>query len=140
MINDPVFLDTSGWIALLNRREDLHAEANRIWRRLGRERRTVFATDWVVAETGNGLSSGFRRDLFARSLRVFLGSSNVRVIYVDANLLDQSLALFESRSDKDWGLVDCASFVVMTEHGIREAFTCDHHFDQAGFSRLLRSS
>lgn len=39
--------------------------------------------------------------------------------------------------DKGWGLVDCASFVIMTGRGISEALTNDRHFQQAGFPRLL---
>ncbi len=40
--------------------------------------------------------------------------------------------------DKEWGLVDCVSFVVMREHGIEAALTTDRHFIQAGFRALLR--
>lgn len=47
------------------------------------------------------------------------------------------MELFESRTDKDWGLVDCTSFVIMTEQRINDAFTEDQHFVQAGFRKLL---
>jgi predicted nucleic acid-binding protein len=40
--------------------------------------------------------------------------------------------------DKDWPLTDCISFEVMREHGISEALTGDHHFEQAGFKALLK--
>jgi uncharacterized protein len=53
-----------------------------------------------------------------------------RVVFLDAN---GWVAMF----DKTWGLVDCASFVVMSERGVMEAFTTDRHFDQAGFACLL---
>jgi hypothetical protein len=43
-----------------------------------------------------------------------------------------------SRPDKDWSLIDCISFVVMEEEGIQEALTADQHFEQAGFTALLR--
>jgi predicted nucleic acid-binding protein len=46
--------------------------------------------------------------------------------------------LLASHSDKSWSLVDCASFVVMRERSISAALIADHHFDQAGFSRLLK--
>jgi hypothetical protein len=45
--------------------------------------------------------------------------------------------MYASRPDKTWGLVDCASFVVMQDEGITEAFTNDRHFEQAGFTTLL---
>jgi hypothetical protein len=39
--------------------------------------------------------------------------------------------------DKDWGLTDCISFVVMKDTKMTEALTTDHHFEQAGFKALL---
>lgn len=136
--NDPSFLDTSGWISLLNSRESFHTKANRIWREIGLRNRLVYVNDWVVAETGNGLAGGWNRELFWMSLRVFLTSPDIRLIFVDGDLLLKARDLDEARQDKGWGLVDCASFVVMTEQGIRSALTADHHFDQAGFQRLLK--
>jgi predicted nucleic acid-binding protein len=32
--------------------------------------------------------------------------------------------------------VDAASFVLMQQFGMSEAFTTDHHFSQAGFIRV----
>jgi len=54
-----------------------------------------------------------------------------------AELVAKGVALFANRPDKDWSLTDCISFVVMEEQGIGEAFTTDHHFQQAGFTALL---
>jgi predicted nucleic acid-binding protein len=138
MNNEPNFLDACGWISLLNRTEKNHTEANRIWRELGRQRVVSFVTDWVVAETGNRLARSRCRDLFTQSARVFTSSPTIRLISVDGDLLRKALDLYDAREDKGWGLVDCASFVVMTQHGIRRALTSDHHFEQAGFQRLLR--
>jgi predicted nucleic acid-binding protein len=55
-------------------------------------------------------------------------------------LLQQALALYRARPDKDWGLTDCASFVLMRQEGLTEALTADIHFRQAGFTALLLES
>ena len=62
----------------------------------------------------------------------------VKVVHVDPALDAASWALLKSRFDKEWSLVDAASFIVMQERGIIEALTTDHHFEQAGFVRLLK--
>ena len=60
------------------------------------------------------------------------------VIQVDTVLDKNAWQLLKQRPDKEWSLVDCASFVVMQQRGIVEALITDHHFEQAGFVRLLR--
>lgn len=49
----------------------------------------------------------------------------------------QALTLYQSRSDKTWGLTDCISFVVMQQHNLTDALTADRHFIQAGFRALM---
>lgn len=51
---------------------------------------------------------------------------------------DQALGEFRRHADKDWSFTDCASFIIMRELRIRDAFTTDHHFRQAGFEPLLK--
>jgi predicted nucleic acid-binding protein len=46
--------------------------------------------------------------------------------------------LYAERPDKDWSLTDCISFVVMRHQGVTQALTGDHHFEQAGFTALLK--
>ncbi len=94
-------------------------------------------TDWIIAETGNGLARTTARENFALAARRVLTSRNAQVLPVTAGLLTRALALYSERPDKTWGLVDCASFVVMADAGITEVFTTDRHFEQAGFKCLL---
>ena len=48
-----------------------------------------------------------------------------------------ALDLYAGRLDKEWSGVDCLSMVVMSERGINDVLTHDHHFEQAGFALLL---
>ena len=66
-------------------------------------------------------------------------SPYVGIVYVDPTLDAQAWQLFTERSDKEWSLVDCASFVVMQQRGIIEASTTDHHLEQASFVCLLKA-
>lgn len=72
---------------------------------------------------------------FVESLRA---SPHVELVHIDATLDAEAWRLLTERQDKEWSLVDCASFVVMRERQIAEALTTDHHFEQAGFVVLLK--
>jgi predicted nucleic acid-binding protein len=63
---------------------------------------------------------------------------DVSVIACTEQLFQEGLDLYERRPDKDWSLTDCISFVVMKKAGISDALTGDHHFEQAGFTAILK--
>ena len=62
----------------------------------------------------------------------------VEIVQVDKALDDLAWQMFANHPDKVWSLVDCASFCIMQQRDITEAFTTDQHFEQAGFIRLLK--
>jgi predicted nucleic acid-binding protein len=132
-----VFLDTNGWLALLNSGDSRHVEADAVWRDLIRRGAGIVLTDWVIAETANGAARSRHRSRIAEAVRATIEDTRVKLIVIDEELLHQSLEIFGRYTDKSWGLVDCASFIVMQERGITEAFTSDRDFEQAGFRRLL---
>jgi hypothetical protein len=63
--------------------------------------------------------------------------SDVVIVPADSSVFDAGMALYRRRTDKEWSLTDCISFVVMQRDGLTEALTGDHHFEQAGFTALL---
>jgi hypothetical protein len=137
MPGNTVFLDTNGWLALMNASDQLHQRADAVWHDLGRQGYSIVLTDWVIAETGNGLARTRARDRFFQVTDGLLKDPRCRVVFITAALLRRALDLYLARADKQWGLVDCASFVVMADEKIVEALTNDRHFDQAGFRPLL---
>jgi len=60
------------------------------------------------------------------------------ILAADHNLFERGADLYARRQDKSWILTDCISFVVLTERGLTEALTGEHHFEQAGFRALPR--
>jgi predicted nucleic acid-binding protein len=132
-----VFLDTNGWFAVLNEEDVLHSRAAILWLELSRARRPLLLTDWVVAETGNGLARTQARNRFVETVQQMLKTPRFRIVSVTPALMERALLMYSDRPDKSWGLVDCASFILMQDEGISEAFTTDRHFEQAGFTCLL---
>jgi hypothetical protein len=51
----------------------------------------------------------------------------------------EKLAIRSNR-DKEWSVTDCASLNIMREIGITEALTNDRHFQQSGYTALLREA
>ena len=61
-----------------------------------------------------------------------------QIISQTHELFDRALNLYGEGRDKEWSLVDCASILLMWDHGISEALTNDRHFVQAEMIPLMR--
>lgn len=135
-----VFADTSGWGNLIDPTEPFHAAAANVYRTARRQSHKIATTNFVIAETVALLTSPLHiaRPTIIAFIEGLKTSPFVEVVHVDTSLDDEAWQLLRSRPDKEWSLVDCASFVVMTRRGMLEALTSDHHFEQAGFVRLLK--
>jgi uncharacterized protein len=124
-------------LALVNSKDRWHAIARRF---AGGLRRPLVTTEGVLLEVGNALSSERWRALGIATLAEIRAHPQIAIMAVDGSLAERALAMYSKRQDKEWGLTDCASFVVMQDRGITEALSADQHFVQAGFRALLRES
>ena len=130
---DRIFLDTSFVIALINEKDQYHAQAEALSFRCANS--ALLTTSAVLLEIGNALAKEFRTEAVS-IIRVLSHSSRVELVEIDSNLMDKGLVVYEKYADKKWGLVDCISFVVMRGAGIPHALTFDKDFEQAGFTVL----
>lgn len=130
-----VFVDTSYIVALVNEKDQNHGLAFDLAEKLTGEH--LVTTDAILLEIGNALSRNFKRES-VEIIEELLTSSDVQVIHLHPQLFRKAFDLYKSRSDKMWGLIDCVSFVVMNELGITAALSTDKHFEQAGFSILIK--
>ena len=96
-------------------------------------------TSAVLLEPGAALSRVAHRAGAMTIIRELQANVRVEIINVSGDLLEQGLALFELRHDKEWSLTDCVSFEVMAQFDPPRALTADAHFEQAGFVALLRA-
>lgn len=129
------FVDTGYWIALSDAGDQCHARARTLATRITPP---FITTDAILTEVGNALAAARWRELAVALLADVRASPDVEVVHVGPDLFDRAVKLYGQRPDKEWGLTDCISFVVMQDRGITEALAADQHFVQAGFIALLR--
>lgn len=130
------FIDTSYFLALVNSRDKYHQAAKFV---AAQVTPPFITSDAVLFELGNALARPPHRRLGIQALQQIRADATIEIVSINAELLSQTIAFYQSRPDKAWGLTDCASFVIMQRLGLREALTADLHFEQAGFKRLLTS-
>lgn len=134
---EPIFLDTAYVNALVNTRDQWHEAAVGWERKLSSDRRRLVTTEFVLVEIADGLAAIRFRGQAARVIAALQASPLLEITSASRELFMAALEMYRSRPDKDWGLTDCASFIVMGERGLSEALTTDDHFRQAGFRALL---
>lgn len=132
------FLDTAFVQALLNKNDQYHGIAKLRLNEL-RTAKEVWITEAILIEIGNALSVAHRAAA-VRFINQCYATPNIHVVPVDTKLLNRALDLYDERADKEWGLTDCLSFVVMSDQSLTDAMTPDRHFLQAGFRALMRDS
>jgi predicted nucleic acid-binding protein len=97
-----------------------------------------FTTEFILLELGNACARATDHADFLALVAGLRASPRATIVPLGSQLLDQGMQLMGERQDKDWSLTDCISFIVMKERGIHDALTTDKHFEQAGFTTLLK--
>ena len=138
LTTNKVFLDTAYAIALSVESDEHHERAEGLAEQLEAEQTRLVTTRAILLEIGNALSKKRYRKAALALLDALEQDPQVEIVPLSEELFEQALELFRNRPDKQWGLVDCVSFIVMQERGLTEALTTDEHYEQAGFRALLR--
>ncbi len=98
----------------------------------------IVTTEWVLAELGNFLAEGKDRRLLGPLVRALHGEKRTEVVKADSVSFIDAMSLYVRRADKGWSFTDCTSFRLMKSRKIDNALTSDQHFEQAGFTVLLK--
>jgi hypothetical protein len=130
-----IFADSFYFLALLRLDDRAHTQA--LTASQDRSERLI-TTAWILTEVADALAVPGMRESFPRLLAALRADPACMIVPATQDLFDAGVELYVRRPDKAWSLTDCISFVVMQEHGIREALTGDRHFEQAGFIALLK--
>ncbi len=132
-----IFIDTSGFYALLVRGDDQHSRAAEILREAAGRKRRFVTTDYVLDETATLLLARGYAGVLANLLDRVLESGACRVIWMDADYFEKTRRLFLKNPERRWSFTDCFSFIVMKELRLRDVLSKDSHFKTGGFTPLL---
>lgn len=133
-----LFLDTSFAIALSSITDQNHLQAVQLADKIEISKARLVTTQAILLEIGNALSKQRYRIAAIQLLESLEVDPNIEVVLITNDLYLSAFDLYKQRQDKEWGLVDCLSFIVMRNRNITDALTADDHFQQAGFRALLR--
>ena len=129
-------MDSSGFLALVNRQDEHHDAARRVWEgRILAEQWRTYTSNFVIAETHNL----FLVRLGHRHAMTFLQEmehSAITILRVSPADEQRARQIIYQYRDKTFSLTDATSFVVMERARIAAALTTDRHFAQYGLQSL----
>ena len=129
-----IFVDTSFWAALRNRRDPHHAEALRLLERHANQglvtSNQVRGESWTYLRRRAGHASAVDfLDALDRTPRL-------RLVFVDEALEREALRWLRRHDEREYSFVDATSFAAMRSMRLREALAFDDDFAAAGFVEL----
>ena len=128
-----VFVDTGAWLAFYDRHDQHYASARRIVEHLKTQRASLALSDFVLAESVTLIRFRLGHPWAIRFGEAILGSRLAELFAVDASARRRAWEIFRRYDDQDFSFVDCTSFALMEQLGLKTAFAFDRHFEQYGF-------
>jgi predicted nucleic acid-binding protein len=133
-----IFVDTSGFYALMVKGDDRHEAAEKALREARRRKRGFVTSDYVLDETATLLKARGFAHLLGAFFDSVQSSRLCRIEWTDPDRFHEAQGFFLKHVDHAWSFTDCVSFRVMKVLRLRDALTKDEHFTEAGFVALLR--
>ena len=137
MAAERAFVDSSGWYALIDRRDAVHTRARSLLQQLLGDGGRVLTTDYVLDESFTLARSRAGALAARRLLDLVDQTAALDTEWVGPGRFATARAIFRKHLDQGYSFTDCVSFVVMEELRVARALTTDEHFRQRGFEALL---
>lgn len=128
-----VFVDTSVFLALYDKRDKYHARAKHALKRIRKQKVTLVTTDYIFDETLTSVLYALGYKTAVTVGEVLLSSSVVEIVYIDRELKEEAWNLFKQYGAMKLSFTDCTSFVFMKQKPLTHVFTFDTDFLKMGF-------
>ncbi len=135
----PIYVDAAHHIAVLDRRDRLHAVAARVARELEASGASFVTSGDALVEVLTYFSAwGGQARLAAVAYWRRLREKDIEIVPQSAELLEMALGLYERRPDKSYSMVDAIGMTICKQRGIVDVLSADHDFEQEGLNILLK--
>lgn len=129
-----IFVDTSFWVALTNRRDPRNAQATSLLS--GHDGDRLVTTNEVRGETWTFLRRRAGHATAVRFLDALNASPRVELLRVSESAEADAEQWLRRRDDREFSWVDATSFATMRELNANDALAFDGDFSAAGFTEL----
>lgn len=133
---EKAFIDTSFWIAFLNKGDQFHKEAEDYFT-VALETYRIQTSNFIIYETITFINCSLKNHQLALDFLDRIEEAQtlgqLYILKVADGIQEEALSLFRKIEHKDLSFVDCTSFNLMKKEGIARALTFDAHFEQMGF-------
>jgi len=126
-----VFVDTSAFLAALDKGDKYHTEAEKRWSALSKSPSELWTTDYVRLESW----SLIQRRLGAEAVMSFQDDwlPLCKIHEVGRDGFERAAAQWRIAQRRNLSLVDLTSFDAMRQLAIRTALAFDQHFQEMGY-------
>ena len=135
-MTDYIFTDTAALLAILNKRDQYHAEASQKLGEISGTHQILLITSHILAETLTRLQRSVNADSAIKAGNFIRSEQRIEILYPQGDVIEDAWEIFKKYKDQQFSFVDCISFAVMKNMKIMKAFTFDKHFMIMGFSLL----
>lgn len=130
-----LFIDTSAFLAVLNADDAYHKKAKQIWSEIITRENTLVSTNYILLET----IAILQRRLGIQAVRTFQEdiAPILTIEWISEEMHSGGITALITSAKRDLSLVDCISFEIMRQLGLKDVFAFDSHFKDQGFNLIL---
>ncbi|PKO05108.1 MAG: VapC toxin family PIN domain ribonuclease [Chloroflexi bacterium HGW-Chloroflexi-3] len=127
-----IFIDTSAFLAILNKEDHFHQIAKRTWEEVNLSEEYLICSNYVIIETISLLQKRFGIE----ALRIFENEVRpiIDIIWIDQTIHHAGMVVVLTTNQRKLSLVDCTSFEILRNIHVEKVFTLDSHFSEQGFN------
>lgn len=135
-MKNKVFVDTGGWLACMNKKDEHHSAAKEYFMKLKKDGIPLNTSNYVMSETLTWLNYNNFHNTAVKVMNLWKEAEQMNMLsiqWVDRNIVEEAWEIFKNFSDHKLSFTDCTSFSICRKDNIKKVFGFDKHFNVLGF-------